>query len=505
MARGVDLPFLLRRAARNYGNHIAADDGLRTLTLGGAVERAERVANGLDDLGVPPGASIGILSENRSEYIEADLAIALARRVRVALNARLHQDDHRWVAGDCDMRVLIHSASFAAEAATLRDAYDLLTISLDDDGETSFESIVKRGRPGAVSRPGSPEDAAWITYTSGTTGRPKGVVLSHRSIREVAFNLLLEIGPVEPGELLVMTQPLSHGAGYWVLPALISGAGIYVMRKFDPEESFAVGERPNVRILKCVPAMLPPLMDVDDSSALRYETVVYGASPISRPVLTGALERFGPVLVQIYGQSEAPVTLTCLHKEDHLGDGNQRFSAGRAFRSVAVEIWDDEGNTMPIGEEGEVAVTGSHVMTQYLGLDAETKAVFQDGWIRTRDMGVIDERGFLQLLGRRDEMINSGGYNIAPREVENVLSQFPGVVEVAVCGIPDDRWGNVVGAAVKLDQGVSATAKELIDFAKVRLDFRAPKRVVFVEALPRTAYGKIDQKGLLSAIHEPGS
>ena len=504
--RGVDLPYLLRRGAQNHPDAVAIDDGARCVTLRDALSRAERAANALDEIGVPPGAPVGILSENRAEYVEADVAIALARRTRLALNSRLHLEDHRYVAADSGMAALVYSAKFAAEADALREEFGLTTICLDADGGaagTTFEALIARGNSVPVVRPGHVEDPAWITYTSGTTGRPKGIVLSHRSIREVALNLLLEFGPVRPGEQLVLTQPLSHGSGYFVLPVLMSGAGLYVMRRFDPEETYDVSERPNVRILKCVPAMLPQLIEVDERRRLGFDTVIYGASPIPRPVLTAALDRFGPVLAQLYGQSEAPVTITCLHKQDHEGYGEQRFSAGRPFRSVAVEVRDDEGRPVPPGEKGEVAVTGSHLMTGYLGLEEATAAVFRDGWILTKDMGSFDDRGFLCLAGRRDEMIISGGYNISPREVEEVLSQFPGVEEVAVLGIPDARWGSAVSAAIKLRAGHAATQAELIDFAKLRLSFRAPKRVAFVDTIPKTPYGKIDRVELLASMQPP--
>ena len=221
----------------------------------------------------------------------------------------------------------------------------------------------------------------------------------------MALNLITEFGPVRSGELLVLTQPLSHGAGYWVVPWLISGAGLYVMKSFDPEETAAISQRPNVFTLKCVPAMLPPLIELDGGAV--YESIVYGAAPIPQPVLAAALEKFGPVLAQVYGQSEAPVTLTVLRKEDHLGDGDRRFSAGRAFRSVGVEVWDDEGLPVGPGVAGEVVATGSHLMTGYLGMEDETAAVMCDGWIRTRDWGMMDEDGFLRLLGRtrRDDQL----------------------------------------------------------------------------------------------------
>ena len=501
VGRGIDAATLIRRAAFHFPGVTAVDDGARALTFAEAVDRAERFANALDILGVPPQATIGILSENRSEYVEADLAIALARRVRVALNARLHLEDHRFVAADAGMHVLIHSASFAEEAAALRED-GVITVSFDAPGDGSLEygKLVADAPAARVVRGGHTEDPAWITYTSGTTGRPKGIILSQRAIREVAYNLLLELGPVRPGHELVLPQPLSHGAGYFVLPWLLSGAGVYAMKQFDPDEVFALGERPGSRVFKCVPAMLPPLLELAEGRRFGYDTIVYGAAPIPRPVLESSLERFGSILVQIYGQSEAPVTISCLQKEDHEGDGEQRFSAGRPFRSVAVEIRDDEGNVVEQGEPGELAVTGSHLMTSYHGLPEATADVLRDGWVMTKDMGVVDERGFLYLLGRRDEMINSGGYNISPREVEEVLSGFPGVEEVTVVGIPDDRWGEAVTAMMKLRRGASGSTEAVLEFAKPRLGFRCPKAVTFVDTIPKTPYGKIDRPKVIAAL-----
>jgi acyl-CoA synthetase (AMP-forming)/AMP-acid ligase II len=221
-----------------------------------------------------------------------------------------------------------------------------------------------------------------------------------------------------------------------------------------------------------------------------------------RPVLGAALERLGPILVQIYGQSEAPMTITCLQAEDHLGDGEQRFSAGRPWRSVAVEVRGPGGEALPPGEKGEVAVSGSHLMTRYHGLPDATADVLRDGWVMTRDVGAFDERGFLYLLGRTDEMIISGGYNIAPREVEQVLSAFPGAEEVSVLGVPDDRWGTAVAAVVKLHADASAREEDVIEFAKPRLGFRSPKVVRIVDAIPRNAYGKVDRRRVLSVLEE---
>ena len=502
--RMVDTTYLIRRAAAFYGGLPAVSDGTRAVTFTELITRAERLAAAFERIGIPPGAAIGVLSENRSEYVEIDMAIALARRVRVALNARLHLEDHRFVADDSDMRALVHSGRFAEVATTIAAEAGIPAIGLDSptDGSLDVETLIAESGSEIISAGGDAEQTAWITYTSGTTGRPKGIVLSRRSIREVAFNLLVELGPVRPGDRVVLPQPLSHGAGYFVLPWLLSGAELRVMDQFDAEEAWAAATSDNGRssTFKCVPAMLPQLIEANPGGASSYDTLVYGAAPMPRPVLDAALERFGPILVQVYGQSEAPVTLTCLHKRDHEGDGAQRFSAGRPFRPVRLEIRDDAGQPLPPGETGEVAVTGSHLMTGYHGLPGETAKVLKDGWIMTKDVGVVDDDGFVYLLGRRDEMINSGGFNISPREVEKVISGFPGVEEVMVIGVPDERWGQAVNALVKMRDGTTAAGHELIEFTRPRLGFRTPKALKIVETIPKNAYGKIDRKQVLAQL-----
>jgi fatty-acyl-CoA synthase len=501
----IDLPFLLRRAARSFPDSTAVEDRAGSLALAPMIARAERFANALDEIGVPAGAPVALLSENRREYPEVDSGIVLGRRLRLALNARLHIEDHRQVVESAGVRALVHSAEFEDEAAALAAEFGILTISLDPPSSRNpsrfYEDLLAAAVPRSVDRGGDPEDPAWITYTSGTTGKPKGIVLSHRAIREVALNLLVELPSIRPGDQIVLTQPLSHGSSYFVLPYLIAGAGVYILRKFDPEEVFAVSERPQARVLKLVPAMLSPLLELAEGRELDYSSIVYGASPISRPLLEQSLERFGPVLMQVYGQSEAPVTLTCLHKEDHLGEGEQRFSVGRPWQSVAIEVRDDEERAAAAGEVGEVVVSGSHMMSHYHEMATATKEVFLDGWLRTRDMGRFDERGFLYLLGRKDEMINSGGFNVAPREVEVALTEHPAVEEAAVLSTPDPRWGSVINAVV-CSQDAQLTAEDVIAFARDRLGFRSPKRVVLVERIPKTSYGKVDRAELLALLRD---
>jgi acyl-CoA synthetase (AMP-forming)/AMP-acid ligase II len=259
-----------------------------------------------------------------------------------------------------------------------------------------------------------------------------------------------------------------------------------------------VSHLPDIRTLKVVPAMLPPLLETKGDFA--YDSIVYGASSISLPVLEASLDRFGPVLEQVYGQSEAPVTITCLHREDHTGTGDQRSSAGRAWRTVAVEIRDENGAALPPGETGEVTVCAPQLMTGYLGRPEATAEAIRDGWLRTQDIGTMDERGFVYLLGRKDEMINSGGFNIAPREVELALLECPGLEECVVIGMPDERWGAAVTAVVRPRPGETITADEVIAFARPRLGFRTPKRIEVVSSIPRNTYGKVDRTSVFALL-----
>jgi fatty-acyl-CoA synthase len=504
----VDLPFLLRRAARCFPDAPAVEDRHGSLALAPMIARAERFANALDEIGVPRGAPVALLSGNRRAYPEVDSGVVLGRRVRLALNARLHIEDHRQVVAGAGVRALVHSAEFEDEAAALAEELGILTICLDPPGSgspsRSYEDLLEAAAAESVDRGGGPEDPAWLTYTSGTTGKPKGIVLSHRAIREVALNLLLELPPIRPGEQVVLTQPLSHGSSYFVLPYLIAGGGVYVLSKFDPEEVFEISQRPRARVLKLVPAMLPPLIELSESKDLSYSSIVYGASPISRPLLEQSLARFGPVLMQVYGQSEAPVTLTCLHKEDHLGDGEQRFSVGRPWRSVAVEVRDEDEAAVGAGEVGEVVVSGSHMMSCYHEMEEATGEVLDGGWLRTRDMGRFDERGFLYLLGRKDEMINSGGFNVAPREVEIALTEHPAIEEAAVVSMPDPLWGSAICAAVRTRGDSPLAAEDVISFARARLGFRTPRTVVIVDRIPKTFYGKVDRNEVLAVVRDDG-
>jgi fatty-acyl-CoA synthase len=502
-----DVAHLVRRAVREFPGNVAVDDGSSTRTFAQLGACAERLANALGGL-VPPGAAVGILSENRVEYPELDLGLLLSGRVRVGLNARLHLDDFRHVARDCEMRALFFSERFAAEAAALAEDAGLVTIGLDPDtGAThDYSALLESATAEIVEHDFRPDETAVITYTSGTTGLPKGIELSRRSVKQVALALLIDLDRPSPGELIVLPQPLSHGAGYFVLPYLTCGAGLYVMDRYDAELVLELSRRPNINTLKAVPAMLPPLLDAQSAPREHgFDTVIYGAAPIGPALLERALDELGPVLMQIYGQSEAPMAITCLRKEDHLVADDRRFSAGRPWRTVDIEIRDADGNRCAPGTPGEVVVDAPQLMTRYLNQPDVTASVIRNGWLHTRDMGKCDEHGFVHLLGRTDEMIISGGFNIAPREVERAVEEVDAVAECVVVGVADERWGERVTAVVTSRNGSEMTEDGLMSATKERLGFRNPTQVVIVEAIPKNAYGKVDRAALRDLIPTEGA
>jgi acyl-CoA synthetase (AMP-forming)/AMP-acid ligase II len=492
----VDLAALAQRTVRAQRADIAVRVGEETRTFGELDDRARRLSSALAGLGLQRGDRVGVLLHNRIEYPEIDLALLYGGYVRVALNVRMKVADFLFALDDCGARALITSAEFDESATEIADALDLAWLRLESHdlpkGAVDYPDAVRAAALAPVIIPDSPEETAWISYTSGTTGKPKGVVLSRRALMAVAENLVLELGVINGDARMMLTQPLSHGAGYFAMAYVAAGGSITILPSFDPEEAFHLARKHDIPAIKLVPTTLASLIEVPGDSP--FEHIIYGASPISPVQLDRALGRFGPVLTQVYGQSEIPVTITVLGKREHLREGNQRASAGRIWRTLEARILAEDGTELPVGELGELVVRGPQTMTGYWGRPDLTSEVLRDGWVHTKDLAVMDELGFIYLRGRRDDMIISGGFNVAPREVEDVLCGYTGVVEACVLGMPDEKWGQRVVAFVRAEGVV--TAESLAAFADDRLGFRKPREYHFIETLPTNAYGKVDRKQL---------
>jgi acyl-CoA synthetase (AMP-forming)/AMP-acid ligase II len=339
---------------------------------------------------------------------------------------------------------------------------------------------------------------ARLRYTSGTTGRPKAAVLTHGCVLASLRKLLAELHDLGTADTVAHVAPLTHASEALLAPAFWRGARSLLCREFEPGAFRELIRRERVTTLFLVPTMIASLIEAPGASDAfaSLRTVVYGAAPIPDDVLVRALATLGPVLLQIYGLSECPFPITTLRKEDHL-EPARRGSCGLTTALNEVQVLDVEGCPLPSGEVGTIAVRGPQLMREYWRDPEATSAVLVDGWLRTGDLGRIDDAGFLTLVDRSDDVIISGGFNVYPREVEVVLEAHPAVAEAAVVGIPHPRWGRSVAAWVVCKPSASAREQELIDFCRARLaGYKKPLQVTFVDALPKSSTGKLLRREL---------
>jgi long-chain acyl-CoA synthetase len=324
--------------------------------------------------------------------------------------------------------------------------------------------------------------------------------LTQKSWANVVINLIMDYGPITRDDVILNTQPLSHGAGFFVLPFFVKGATNLLIPEFKPSVVFEAIEREKVTVLKLVPTMLYQLIDFPDKDQYELGTlhsIIYGGSPIAVPRLIEAVQFFGKKLVQLYGQAEAPMCISTLSKRDHIIEGSKEVvkrlsSAGKPCVNVEVRIVDEKGEDLSAGKVGEVIVKGYHIMEGYWNRPEETAEALQDNWIYTGDLGYFDSQGYIFLVDRKKDMIISGAFNLYPKEIEDVIVTHPKVKEVAVIGVPDEKWGEAVKAVVVPKQGTEVIEQEIIDYCRDRMaTFKKPKTVDIVEKLPRNPYGKV--------------
>lgn len=509
MSLSMIVPNQIARAVTRYPDNIAAISGDEKRTFREIDDRSNRLAHALLALGLVKGDRVATFLENSIPCIEIDFALAKAGLVRVSLNPRSTSADVTFILADSDARALIFGSGYGALLAEVP-----LTGTVErwirvaeaneppppDRPMIDYEALLAGSSPAAVTATIDAEDLYCLFYTSGTTGRPKGVMLSHRAILHVSYNLLLDMGPLKSGEKVLLMQPLSHGAGFFVLPWFIRGGCSVIMRSFDAALALKLTHDLGIETVKLIPTMLQRILRLPGAFPIELphlRQMIYGASPMPTEALRDAIAKFQAKLVQIYGQSEAPVTMTVLPLEDHHPDcpyPQRLVSAGRPWATVDMRIVDDQGNPVPVGEMGEVVLRAPQLMSGYWKREALTAETIRDGWLHTQDIGRVDEHGYIYLLGRKDEMINSGGYNIAPREIEETIYQHPAVQEAAVIGEADPEWGQAVVAYVVFRD--ATTEQELADFLKPRLGYKRPKRVYRLTELPKNSNGKIQKTAL---------
>ncbi len=504
----MDIGYLIRRGAQWHTDNIYLIDGEARFTFWEVNANANRLANALLSAGCHKGDRIGVLLPNRWEYIISDFGIMKAGMVVIPLNPRLKPEEYGYILKNAEAQALVFDAEYADGVKGLGNDLKALgkyfCVGDSFAGLPSFAEILKTQSP---EEPGigidENDDLCLMKYTSGTTGKPKGVMLTHRGLRAVATNLLADRLPIAERDCLLASGPLTHATGFYVLPFWIKGARVVINRRFDIKMLIEAIQKEKVSHLMLVPTMIRMIVDHPDIRKYDLKSLTqinYGASPISPQLLKEAIEIFGPIFVQGYGLTEAPVTSTLLAKTDHVVEGTKEevdrlSSIGRELTNVEVKIVNQMGTECPCGEIGEIILKSDTVMKGYWRLPEETNLVLKDGWVYTGDIGRKDHKGYIYLIDRKNDLIISGGFNVYPKEVESVLDSHPKVKESAVIGVPDRKWGEAIKALVVLKDGCTATEAEVISFCEDRLaGYKKPKAVEFVRNLPRSSFDKIDRK-----------
>ncbi|WP_454616552.1 AMP-binding protein [Bradyrhizobium cenepequi] len=495
------------RALARYPSRTAFSWPDGSITYQGATDLIGRIQNVFMRLGFAPGTRVALLTANRADTWCAGVAAQLARLAITWLHPLGSLDDQLFQIEDSDAQMLI------IDAATFRDRggdltakatgiKTVFTLGPADYGIDLLQAIEQAGHATARCLAG-PDDIATLNYTGGTTGKSKGALRYHREYGGFAGAILADFEIPETPRYLTVA-PISHVAGTKVLPALMRGGTVHMLKGFDPEAVLKTIEREKINFTLFVPTMIYVLLDhpalaKTDLSSL--ELLLYGASAMSPSRLVEGIERIGPVFSQLYGQTECyPVSV--LRKADHDPKTPELFlSCGFPIAVCDVKILDDNDEEVRAGEPGEICVRAPHVMAEYWKRPDTTAETLKNGWLHTGDIARADERGYMYILDRKKDMIVSGGFNIFPREVEDVLSQHADVAMVAVVGVPDDKWGEAVTAVIVARDGARPDADELINLVKAKKgSAHAPKQIRFVKELPMTGVGKVDKKVLKASF-----
>jgi len=503
---------LLTKSARTFPNNLAIVHGSRTFSYAELNARVNRLANALKRLGIGQGDNVALLQYNYPEMLESMFACFKAGCGAVPINFRLHPSEYAFIIDHSEAKAVILSPEFNEDVLLIRDriprARHLITLDEPKGELLLYEQLLAAESDRWDDVTVMPDDLAWLFYTSGTTGLPKGAMLTHRNLLAMTMNFYADICPgFGPQDVILHAAPMSHGSGLYALPNIGKGATnvILASKSFDAELVFKTIEEYRVTNMFAAPTMVKlmvdsPAVDRYDHGSLR--AVNYGGGPMLVEDLKQAIRKLGPCLVQLFGQAESPMTITYLPHRDHMLDGTPEqmkrlASAGLARTDVEVKIFDTDDEDLPPGKMGEIVTRSDLVMGGYWRNPESTADALRAGWLHTGDIGYLDENGYLYIMDRSKDMIISGGENVYPREIEEVLIRHSAVREVAVIGVPDPRWGEAIKAVVALVPGASIDGAELIEFCKDHVaSYKKPKTVDFVNELPKNNYGKIMKREL---------
>ena len=496
---------LIRRGARYFPERTAVLFEDKSLTFAAVDELSNRFAHVLARNGITRGSRLAILANNSIYSMPVDFGCIKAGAARTPLNARLSIDEHEHMLRETGAQVVIYDGELAERAELLATRIDSLTMLGLGSDRCGSDLLVEAASasPTDPRTPAAPDDVILTVFTSGTTGRLKAAEHTQATYAAVSNNTSMNMSDVGPDDVMLHAASLFHASGCFVLPYWLKGATTAVLARFEPAEFLNAIVRWRVTSLHLVPTMLAMLLahpDIEKADMSSVRTILYGASPMPLPVIKRALELWGPRFVQYYGQTEAPLFITRLDKEDHVGPGAERrlLACGRPSVDCEIRLIDDKGLDVEPGEQGEIALRAPFTMSSYFNAPDLNAAMFvEGGWLRTRDVGRFDEVGYLYLVDRTSDMIITGGYNVYPREVEDALLDHSAVLECAVIGAPHEKWVEAVTAFVVLRSGSAVSEDELIEFTRERLaSYKVPKSVRFIEQIPKSAVGKVLRRAL---------
>tara|TARA_R110000772_G_scaffold268678_1_gene397369 strand:+ start:449 stop:2038 length:1590 start_codon:yes stop_codon:yes gene_type:complete len=497
--------FFLEKSARQWPENIAQLQGSESWTYRQFHERALAIGGNLLALGCEPGDRVAFCLANSPRILEVIYGCFAAGLVVVPVNARLHAREMAYLVENSGAKILIHGSEYHEAIEANIDLFPSLiarvcTEEVENIGH--FDLLLDPVNALACGQEANPEDICWLFYTSGTTGKPKGAIWNHRMVTRIIMNYLADLHNIQPGDVVLHCAPMSHGSGIIALPTVARGAtnAITEGSSFDPDDLLKTVEQIKVsHIAFMAPTQIIKMIEDTDPSQYNLsslQAITYGGAPIYVDQLKQAIALFGPVFIQLYGQGEAPITITGLSAATHASllaaDDRRIGSAGQTRTDVQAACVDENDNLLPPGKAGEVVARGEIVMPGYWNNPDASAEALRGGWLHTGDIGYFDEEGYLFLLDRAKDMVISGGNNIYPREVEEVLILHPDIAECVVFGIPDDYWGEAVHAVVALRDGAALSDKDIIAFCGEHLaGYKKPKAVDFLDALPVSGYGKV--------------
>ncbi len=514
----MNIAALLVKSAQAHAARPALSVGTQLYaSYGSMAHQVAALAHGLrQQRGLGAGERVAIAMSNCPAFYEALFAIWHAGLVAVPINAKLHAREMAYILGHAQARLCFASAELALALRQWAPAPAGL-VQIVASGSEAWHALA--AGPGAELAEVAPDDAAWLFYTSGTTGRPKGAILTHRNLLAMTLSYFADLDPVDAGDCIIHAAPMSHGSGLYGLPHIARGANqvLPAASHFDPDEIWRLVAHYPGATLFAAPTMVRRLIhspDLTDTALSHLKTIIYGGAPMYRADLELALALVGPRLAQIYGQGESPMTISALSKRDHAAREHPLHEAllgsvGYPRTGVELRVVDANGTQLAPGQTGEIVVRGDVVMAGYWRDPEASALALRGGWLHTGDLGQLHADGFLTLIDRAKDVLISGGSNIYPREVEEVLLRHPAVRQAAVIGAVDAEWGEQVVALVVLAAGAPDCAAELDALCLGQIArFKRPKRYHFVAALPTSDNGKVlksELRTMLRALEAPAT